>query len=219
MAEPSSSKFKNICVFCSPKSGMSTQYSKAAAELGTALATRKIDLVYGGGSLGLRGSVAVTATVGGRQTLGVAVKPLAERKDIIGTSIGNEFQVISIHGRMAYILLNADAFIALPGGLETFEEIFNIASWAHYNIHKKPLGLLNTNGFYDGLLAFLDHAVEQGFMTQANRRILVSASSADELIDQLQDFVPEVDPIMSQVVWAPESSGNKKRALDLNLRL
>ena len=126
---------------------------------------------------------------------------------------------MSMHGRMAHMLLNTDAFVALPGGFETLEEIFNIASWTHFNIHKKPLGLLNVNGFYDGLLSFLDHAVEQGFMTQANRRILVSASSADELIDQLQNVVPEVDPLMSQLVWDSEESSNKKRALDLNLRL
>ena len=86
-------------------------------------------------------------------------------------------------------------------------------------MHKKPLGLLNVNGFYDGLLSFLNHAVEQGFMTQANRRILVSTSNVDELIDQLQNFVPEVDSLMSQLVWDSEESSNKKRALDLNLGL
>ena len=103
--------------------------------------------------------------------------------------------------------------------LVVLKEVFNIASWSHFNFHKKPLGLLNVNGFYDGLLSFLDHTVEQGFMTQANRRILVSASSADELIDQLENFVPEVDLLMSQLVWDSEASGNKKRVLDLNLRL
>ena len=86
-------------------------------------------------------------------------------------------------------------------------------------MHKKPLGLLNVNGFYDGLLSFLNHAVEQSFMTQANRRILISSSNTDELIDQLQNFVSEVDLLMSQLVWNSEASGNKKRALDLNLRL
>ena len=116
-------------------------------------------------------------------------------------------------------LLNADAFVALPGGFETFEDIFNIASLTHFNFHKKPLGLLNVNGFYDGLLSFLNHAIEQGFMTQANRRILVLTSSADELIDQLQNVVPEVDPLMSQLVWDSEASDNKKHALDLTLRL
>ena len=134
-------------------------------------------------------------------------------------TIGNEFQIMSMHERMRYMLLNADAFFALPDGFETFEEIFNIASWTHFNMHKKPLGLLNVNSFYDGLLSFLDHAVEQGSLTQANRRILVSASNADELIDQLQNFVLEVDLFMSQLVWNSEASGNKKRALDLNLRL
>ena len=126
---------------------------------------------------------------------------------------------MSMHGKMTHMILNANVFVALPGGFEMLEEIFNIASWTHFNIHKKPLGLLNVNGFFDGLLFFLDHAVEQGFMTQANRRILVSASNVDELIDQLQNFVPEVDSLMSQLVWDSEESSNKKRVLDLNLRL
>ena len=134
-------------------------------------------------------------------------------------TIGNEFQVMNMHERMTYMLLNADVFVALPSGFETFEEIFNIASWTNFNMHKKPLDLLNVNGFYDGLLSFLDHAVEQGFMTQANRRILISASSTDELIDQLQNVVPEIDLLMSQLVWKSQTSGNKKCALDLNLRL
>ena len=86
-------------------------------------------------------------------------------------------------------------------------------------MHKKPLSLFNVNGFYDGLLSFLNHAVEQGFMTQTNRRILVLASRADELIDQLQNVVLEVDPLMSQLVWDSEASDNKKRALDLTLWL
>ena len=219
MVESSNRKFKTICVFGGTNFGKGKEYLKAAVELGKTLAARKINLVYGGGSLGLRGSVAVTATVAGSSVLGIMLKPLAAKRDIIGMTIGNEFQVMSMHGKMTHMILNADAFVALPGGFETLEEIFNIASWTHFNIHKKPLGLLNVNGFFDGLLFFLDYAVEQGFMTQANRRILVSASNVDELIDQLQNFVPEVDSLMSQLVWDSEESSNKKRALDLNLRL
>ena len=146
-------------------------------------------------------------------------KTFSCKEGFIGMTIGNEFQVMSMHGKMTHMILNADAFVALPGGFETLEEIFNIAPWSHFNFYKKPLGLLNVNGFYDGLLSFLNPAVEQGFMTQANRRIHVSASSADELIDQLQNVVPEVDPLMSQLVWDSEASDNKKRALDLTLRL
>ena len=110
--------------------------------------------MYGGSSLGLRGSVAVIASVAGSSVLGIMLKHLAARRDIISITIGNEFQVMSMHERMRYMLLNDDVFVALPGDFETFEEIFNIASWTHFNIHKKPLGLLNVNGFYDGLLFF-----------------------------------------------------------------
>ena len=119
---------------------------------------------------------------------------------------------------MGSMLFNADAFIALPGGLGTLEEIFDVASWAQLNIHKKPLGLLNVNGFSNGLLSFLDHAVEQELMSQATRCIIVSASNVDQLIDHLQTCVPELAPSIQQVDWDTDES-NKKRELDTTLRL
>ena len=155
MAESSNRRFKTICVLCGTNFGKDREYMKAVVELGKTLATRKIDLVYGGGSLRLRGSVVVTASVAGRSILGIMLKPLAAKRDIIGMTIGNEFQVMSMHGKMTHMILNADAFVALPGGFETFEDIFNIASLTHFNFHKKPLGLLNVNGFYYGLFFFL----------------------------------------------------------------
>ena len=123
-----------------------------------------------------------------------------------------------MHERMSKMIANSDAFIALPGGFGTLEEIFQILSWTQLNIHQKPIGLLNVDGFYDGLLAFLDHVVEQKFLTQAARRILISASTAEELIDQLQAFVPVIDPIISQIDWSNKDN-SRKRKLDLTLRL
>ena len=118
---------------------------------------------------------------------------------------------------MAYMLTKFDAFIALPGGYGTLEEIFQIISWTQLNIHQKLIGLFNINNFFDDLLSFLDHAVEQKFISPLARRLLISASTADELIDKLQAFVYVSDPVMALMNWAEDKS--KKRRLDLTLRL
>ena len=104
-----------------------------------------------------------------------------------------------MHERLAQMLYLFYAFIALPGGFGTLEEIFHIATWAQLNIQKKPIGLLNVNNFYNGMSSFLDHAVEQKFIPQSMRHILLSASSAEKLIDKLQGFVHEPDPIAAQI--------------------
>jgi len=113
---------------------------------------------------------------------------------------------------------HADAFIALPGGLGTLEEIFHISSWTQLHIHHKPIGLLNFNGFYDNLLSFLDHAVEQEFLTSSARQIIISTATAEQLIDQLHFFIPVLDPSMSRINWSTIESCKKLR-LDLSLRL
>ena len=113
---------------------------------------------------------------------------------------------------------HADAFIALPGGLGTLEEIFHISSWAQLHIHHKPMGLLNVNGFYDKLLSFLDHAVEQEFLTSSARKIIISAATTEQLIDQLQSFIPVIDSSMNRINWSTKES-RKKLRLDLSLSL
>jgi len=101
--------------------------------------------------------------------------------------------------RMNAMFDHADAFIALSGGLGTLEEIFHIFSWAQLNIYKKPIGLLNVNGFYDNLLSFLNHAVEQNFLTSSVRQIIISSATAEQLINQLQSFIPVIDSSMSRI--------------------
>jgi uncharacterized protein (TIGR00730 family) len=113
---------------------------------------------------------------------------------------------------------HVDAFIALLGGLGTLEEIFHISSWAQLHIHHKPIGLLNVNGFYDNLLSFLDHVVEQKFLTSLARLIIISTATVEQLIDQLQSFIPVIDPSMSRMYWSTIDS-RKKHRLDLSLRL
>jgi len=194
-------KIKNICVFCGSNPGKEKEFLESANHLGRVLAERKIHLVYGGGSLGLMGSVSIAAFLGGSQVLGVVPKALAEG-DIIGKTVGEELQVSTMSERLSVMFNHADAFIALPGGLGTLEEIFHISSWAQLNIHQKPIGLLNVNGFYNTLLSFLDHAVEQQFLTFSARQILISAATAEQLIDDLQSFIPVVDSSMSRLNWS-----------------
>jgi len=173
--------------------------------------------VYRGGSLGLIGGVSITTFLGGSQVLGVVPKALA-KEDLLGKTIGEELQVSTMFERLNTIFKHADAFIALPGGLGTLEEIFHISSWAQLHIHHKHIGLLNVNGFYDKLLSFLDQAVEQKFLTSSARQIIISATTAEQLIDQLQSFIPIIDPFMSCINWSTKES-RKKLRLDLSIRL
>jgi len=113
---------------------------------------------------------------------------------------------------------HTDASIALPGGLGTLAEIFHISSWAQLHIHHKPTGLLNVNGFYDNLLSFIDQVVEQEFLTSSARQIIIYATTAEQLIDQLQSFIPVIDPSMSRINWSTKESREKPR-LDLSLHL
>jgi len=218
MAGSSSHHIRNICVFGGSSPGKEKEFLESANYLGQVLAERKIHLVYGGGSLGLMGGcVPIAAFLGGSQVLGVVPKALA-KGDIIGRTIGEELQVSTMFDRMNVMFNHADAFIALPGGLGTLEEIFHIFSWAQLHIHHKPIGLLNVNGFYDNLLSFLDQAVEQEFLTSSTRQIIISATTAEQLIDQLQSFTPVIDPSMSRINWSTKES-RKKLRLDLSLRL
>jgi len=208
MVGSSSPQIRNICVFGGSSSGKEKEFLESANHLGQVLAKRKIHLVYGGGSLGLMGGVSIAAFLRGNQVLGVVPKALA----------GEELQVSTMSDPLNTMFKHVDAFIALPGGLGTLEEIFHILSWAQLHIHHKPIGLLNVNGFYDKLLSFLDQAVEQKFLTSSARKIIISTATAEQLIDQLQYFIPVIDPFMSRINWSTKES-RKKLRLDLSLRL
>jgi uncharacterized protein (TIGR00730 family) len=217
MAGSSVPKIKNICVFDGSSPGKEKEFLESANHLGRVLAERKIHLVYGGGSLGLMGGVSIAAFLGGNQVLEVIPKALAEGY-IIGKTVGEELQVSVMSERLSVMFNHADVFIALPGGLGTLEEIFHISSWAQLNIHQKPIGLLNVNGFYNTLLSFLDHVVEQQFLTFSARQILIFAATAEQLIDELQSFIPVVDSSMSRLNWSI-TERRKKLRLDLSLSL
>ncbi|XVF17308.1 hypothetical protein REPUB_Repub10bG0108800 [Reevesia pubescens] len=209
-------KIKSVCVFCGSHPGKDEEFLKVANNLGRTLTERKIRLIYGGGNIGLMGCVATAAQSGGSQNLGVIPRALA-MKGIVGKTIGKEILVSCMHERMNIMMENADAFIALPGGFGTLEEIFQVASWAQLNIHKKPIGILNVNGFYDGLFSFLDKAVEKRFISQATRQILVTATTPEKLLDQLQAFVPEPNPALALIDWSTSSGSKRKLNLTLSL--
>ncbi|XP_025979849.1 cytokinin riboside 5'-monophosphate phosphoribohydrolase LOG7-like [Glycine soja] len=164
------------------------------------LVERRIDLVYGGGSVGLMGLVSQAVHDGGRHVLGVIPKSLMPR-EITGDPIGEVRAVSDMHQRKAEMARQADAFIALPGGYGTLEELLEIITWAQLGIHSKPVGLLNVDGFYNSLLSFIDKAVDEGFISPKARRIIVSAPTAKDLVRELEEHVPERDEVVSKLVW------------------
>ncbi|XP_047327515.1 cytokinin riboside 5'-monophosphate phosphoribohydrolase LOG1-like [Impatiens glandulifera] len=191
-----SSRFNRICVFCGSSSGKNPIYQLSALQLGKELVERKIDLVYGGGSIGLMGLISQTVFDGGRHVLGVIPRTLMPR-EITGETIGEVKAVSGMHQRKAEMARQADAFIALPGGYGTLEELLEVITWAQLGIHDKPVGLLNVDGYYNSLLSFIDKAVDEGFVTPSARHILVSAQTARELMCKLEDYVPMHSSMLS----------------------
>ena len=172
-------------------------------------------LVYGGGNCGLMGSISNAVQESGGHVLGIIPKPLAD-EHLIGPTNGDERIVSGMSEQIQEMINTADAFIALPGGLGTFEEMFTVASWAHLNIHRKPIGLLNIEHFFDFLFVFLAEAKRHEFVTKSVDEILLTATKAEELIDQILDFEPKIDPILSKLGWSDSDRG-KKRKLDIDL--
>ncbi|KAI3516943.1 hypothetical protein L1887_16112 [Cichorium endivia] len=197
------SRFKRICVFCGSSPGKNPIYRLAAIQLGNLLVESNIDLVYGGGSIGLMGLISQAVFDGGRHVIGVIPKSLMP-KEITGETIGEVKPVSNMHQRKAEMARQADAFIALPGGYGTLEELLEVITWAQLGIHEKPVGLLNVNGFYDSLLSFIDKAVDEGFITPIARRIIVSAPTAHELISKLEEYVPDQNGMAAKLSWEME---------------
>ncbi|KAL6601369.1 hypothetical protein ACP70R_044589 [Stipagrostis hirtigluma subsp. patula] len=202
------SRFRRVCVFCGSSSGKRSSYRDAAVELGKELVARKVDLVYGGGSLGLMGEVADAVHKGGGHVIGVIPRSLMG-KEITGETVGEVRAVAGMHQRKAEMARAADAFIALPGGYGTLDELLEVIAWAQLGIHTKPVGLLNVDGYYDFLLAFIDKAVEDGFVKPAQRHIFVSAPDAGDLVQKLEEFeaVQDEDPATPKLRWEIEQVG------------
>lgn len=188
----SSSRFRRVCVFCGSSPGKKAAYQAAAVQLGQQLVDRGIGLVYGGGSVGLMGLVSRAVHNAGGHVTGVVPKAVLPR-ELIGDTPGELKSVPGMHARKAEMARRSDAFIALPGGYGTLEELLEAITWAQLGIHRKPVGLLNVEGYYDSLLAFVDGAVAEGFIAPAARRIIVSAATPAELLAELEAYAPVDD--------------------------
>jgi len=175
---------KQICVYCGSSMGLKDEYANAAENLGRELVERNLGLVYGGGSVGLMGKVSKVVHEQGGSVLGVIPKMLRP-KEISGETHGELIVTEDMHERKKYMSTLADAFIALPGGFGTLEELLEIITWHQLGLHAKPVGILNVNGFFNSLLAFLDDAVSAGFISETARQILVVGATPTELVAKL----------------------------------
>ncbi|XP_065015299.1 cytokinin riboside 5'-monophosphate phosphoribohydrolase LOG1-like isoform X1 [Musa acuminata AAA Group] len=201
------SRFKRMCVFCGSSTGKRHCYQDAAVELGKELVARKVDLVYGGGSVGLMGLVSEAVHSGGGHVIGIIPRTLMSKEVITGETFGEVKPVASMHQRKAEMARHSDAFIALPGGYGTLEELLEVITWAQLGIHNKPVGLLNVDGYYNSLLAFIDKAVEDGFIQPYQRHIFVSAPNAKDLVQKLEEYVPVEDAVAAKLSWEMEQMG------------
>ncbi|KAJ3679823.1 hypothetical protein LUZ60_016101 [Juncus effusus] len=212
----SSSRFRRICVFCGSSPGKKDSYQLAAIQLGHELVERKIDLVYGGGSVGLMGLVSTAVYTGGRHVLGVVPRTIMPR-EIIGDTVGEVRSVSNMHQRKAEMARQADAFIALPGGYGTLEELLEVITWAQLGIHDKPVGLLNVDGYYNSLLSFIDKAVDEGFIMPSARHIIVSAHTAHELLSKLEDYVAIENETEVKLSWGMDQIQTNGHAPNLDM--
>jgi uncharacterized protein (TIGR00730 family) len=183
---------RRICVFCGSNSGRDERHAAKARELGKLLAERELGLVYGGGSVGLMGVVADAALTSGGDVIGVIPQKLAT-KELLHTGVRDMRLVRDMHERKAVMAELADAFIALPGGYGTLEELFEVITWAQLGFHRKNIGLLNIAGFFNPLVSMVNHAVTEAFIHPDHRNLIVVEQEPAALIERLQTHtMPDV---------------------------
>jgi uncharacterized protein (TIGR00730 family) len=178
-----------LCIFCGSSPGARPEYAEATVELARLLAGRGIGIVYGGASVGLMGLLADTAMEAGGDVVGVIPNAL-ERKEIARHGLTELHVVDSMHERKALMAELSDAFIALPGGSGTLEELFEVFTWSQLGLHRKACALLNVAGYYDGLATFLDHAVAERFLRAEHRAMLLCERTPTGVLDALERFEP-----------------------------
>lgn len=189
---------KRICVFCGSSPGSRPEYLRAAHELGNALVRRNVGLVYGGGRVGMMAEIARTVIKGGGKVTGVIPRDLVER-GIALTELPDLRVVGSMHERKALMAELSDGFIALPGGLGTIEEFFEVVTWTQLDIHAKPCGLLNVKNYYGTLMDFLDHAVSENFVEPEHRTMILVDEDPESLLRKLESYRP---PLIDKAKWA-----------------
>ena len=178
-----------LCVFCGSSAGTRPEYAEAARTFALELARRKLGLVYGGGSVGIMGILADAALAAGVEVIGVIPRPLAAR-ELAHTALTELKVVDSMHERKATMAALADGFVALPGGLGTFEETLEILTWAQLGIHTKPVAALNTAGYWDGLIRLLGHAVAEGFVRREYAALLLFGGTPADVLDRMEAWRP-----------------------------
>jgi uncharacterized protein (TIGR00730 family) len=185
---------KRIGVFCGSSSGVNALYTEAARAVGRLLCRRGVELVYGGGNVGLMGVLADACLAEGGRVIGVIPQALVD-KEVAHQGLTELRVVSSMHERKAIMAELSDAFAALPGGYGTWEELFEMLTWTQLGIQQKACGLLNVNGYYDPLLELTDRAVSEGFLREVNRELLFSDDEPERLLDRLScHFRPEKNP-------------------------
>ncbi|MEP6904129.1 MAG: TIGR00730 family Rossman fold protein [Actinomycetota bacterium] len=180
---------KRICVFCGSNNGANPIYLETAVTVGAFLAANNIELVYGGGRVGLMGKIADTVMANGGKVIGVIPQSLAE-KEVAHQGLTELHIVGSMHERKALMAELAEGFIALPGGFGTFEELCEIITWAQLGIHSKPCALLNAGGFYDNLIAMFDFATRENFVRDEHRKLVLIESEIEKLYELMNNFSP-----------------------------
>jgi uncharacterized protein (TIGR00730 family) len=189
---------KRICVFAGSSPGARQAYSIAARDLAKALAAKTLGLVYGGANVGLMYEIAQSARDANCEVIGIIPRSLVE-KELAFRELSDLRVVESMHERKALMADLSDGFIALPGGLGTLEEFFEIVTWAQLGIHQKPCGLLNVEGYFDKLLAFLDYAVEERFIRGAHRQLVIVDENPDRLLERFEGHIaPKADKWLDQ---------------------
>jgi uncharacterized protein (TIGR00730 family) len=182
---------RSICVYCGSSPGRDPAFAAAAGSLGRLLAERQITLVYGGGHVGLMGVVADATMAAGGEVHGVITRAL-QQKEVAHQGLTQLKIAESMHDRKAAMAQESDGFIMLPGGIGTLEEFFEVATWTQLGIQSKPCGILNVNGFFDPLIALLDHSTEQRFLRREHRDLIVLESEPASLVDRLIAWEPVV---------------------------
>ncbi len=177
---------QRVCVFCGSKPGARPVYTRAAEQLAKALLDRNLTLVYGGANRGLMATIADTVLAGDGEVIGVIPDAMVSR-EVAHERLSELHVVGTMHERKALMMELSDAFIALPGGYGTLDELSEVATWTQLGIHRKPCGLLNVEGFFDPLLQYLDHAVAEGFLKPAHRSLIVDAPGPEKLFGMMNE--------------------------------
>jgi uncharacterized protein (TIGR00730 family) len=184
---------QRLCVFAGSSAGSRSEYSAAARALAQALVERHVELVYGGGRVGLMGVLADAVLEAGGQVIGVIPEALVARE--VGHQALPDLRIVSsMHERKALMADLADGFVALPGGWGTLEEFFEVLTWAQLGMHRKPCGLLNVAGYFDGLLSFIEHSIAEQFVRPENRPMVLVADAPDRLLQKLAAYAPPLVP-------------------------